>query len=88
VSGFTTNFVGNRIATGYPIWYIVIAAGIVSPNMMDKTVKTTRAGENKSLVRQVQDHLGRPSSQQLIFRGMFMYSIIQGGLYASFMPPA
>jgi phosphatidylinositol glycan class V len=78
----------NRIATGYPIWYIVIAAGIVSPNMMDKTVKMTRAGENKSLVRQVQDHLGRPSSQQLIFRGMFMYSIIQGGLYASFMPPA
>ncbi|KEQ75587.1 mannosyltransferase [Aureobasidium namibiae CBS 147.97] len=59
----------NRIATGYPIWYIVIAAGI-------------------SFVRHVQDHLGRPSSQQLIFRGMFMYSIIQGGLYASFMPPA
>ncbi|KAI4851354.1 mannosyltransferase [Aureobasidium sp. EXF-8845] len=78
----------NRIATGYPIWYIVIAAGIVSPNLMDKTARTTRPDGEKSLVRQVQDHLGRPSSQQIIFRGMFMYSIIQGGLYASFMPPA
>lgn len=78
----------NRIATGYPIWYIVIAAGIVSPNLIDKTARTTRPSVDKSLVRQVQDHLGRPSSQQIIFRGMFMYSIIQGGLYASFMPPA
>jgi len=78
----------NRIATGYPIWYIVIAAGIVSPNLLDRKVKSTRPGADKSFVRQVQDHLGRPSSQKLIFRGMFMYSIIQGGLYASFMPPA
>jgi len=78
----------NRIATGYPIWYIVIAAGMVSPNTMDKNVRTTRQVENRSLVGQVQDHLGKPSSQQLVFRAMFMYSIIQGGLYASFMPPA
>ncbi|KAI4723498.1 mannosyltransferase [Aureobasidium sp. EXF-10727] len=78
----------NRIATGYPMWYVVIAAGIVSPNTLDNDNKTTRSSEAKSLVRNIQDHLGRPSTQQIIFRGMFMYSIIQGGLYASFMPPA
>ncbi|KAG9696822.1 DUF409 domain protein, partial [Aureobasidium melanogenum] len=59
----------NRIATGYPIWYIVLAAAFVSPDMFGKVTKTQ-------------------STQQLVVRGMLMYSIIQGGLYASFMPPA
>ncbi|CAD0098057.1 unnamed protein product, partial [Aureobasidium mustum] len=78
----------NRIATGYPIWYIVLAAAIVSPSMTSRDDKTIRSKDASSLVATLQHHLSKQSTQQLVVRGMFMYSIIQGGLYASFMPPA
>lgn len=73
----------NRIATGYPNWYIVIAAAIVSPSRAFEDGKVGR-----SQFERITNFFSRPATQELIFRGMIMYSVIQGGLYASFMPPA
>ncbi|TIA14004.1 mannosyltransferase [Aureobasidium pullulans] len=73
----------NRIATGYPIWYIVLAAAIVSPSRAFEDGKVGR-----SQFERITNFFSGPATQELIFRGMIMYSIIQGGLYASFMPPA
>ncbi|KAG9563181.1 DUF409 domain protein, partial [Aureobasidium melanogenum] len=78
----------NRIATGYPIWYIVLAAAFVSPNMVGRVDKTVRQDNQSSIVATLKYQLSKQSTQQLVVRGMLMYSIIQGGLYASFMPPA
>ncbi|KAG9697388.1 DUF409 domain protein, partial [Aureobasidium melanogenum] len=78
----------NRIATGYPIWYIVLAAAFVSPNMVGRVDKTVRQDNQPSVVATLKHQLSKQSTQQLVFRGMLVYSIIQGGLYASFMPPA
>lgn len=73
----------NRIATGYPIWYIVLAAVMVSPSRAFEDGKVGR-----SQLERITNSFSKPATQELIFRGMIMYSIIQGGLYASFMPPA
>ncbi|KAH0012936.1 DUF409 domain protein, partial [Aureobasidium melanogenum] len=78
----------NRIATGYPIWYIVLAAAFVSPNMVGRVDKTVRKDGQSSIVATLKHQLSKQSTQQLVVRGMLMYSMIQGGLYASFMPPA
>lgn len=78
----------NRIATGYPLWYIVLAAAFVSPKMIDRVDKTARQDNTSSLVAILNHRLSKQSTQQLVVRGMLMYSVIQGGLYASFMPPA
>lgn len=78
----------NRIATGYPIWYIVLAAAFVSPHLLGKTEKTVHKDSTSSLVATLNHRLSKQSTQRLVIRGMLMYSIIQGGLYASFMPPA
>jgi GPI mannosyltransferase 2 len=47
----------TRIASGYPWWYIWLAAE-------------------------------RPRSVKIAVRWMALYALIQGGLYASFLPPA
>ncbi|THY73651.1 mannosyltransferase [Aureobasidium pullulans] len=73
----------NRIATGYPIWYIVLAAVMVPPSRAFEDGKVGR-----SQLERITNFFSKPATQELIFRGMIMYSIIQGGLYASFMPPA
>ncbi|KAG9516636.1 DUF409 domain protein, partial [Aureobasidium melanogenum] len=78
----------NRIATGYPIWYIVLAAAFVSPNLVGRVDKTVRKDGQSSIVATLKHQLSKQSTQQLVVRGMLMYSMIQGGLYASFMPPA
>jgi phosphatidylinositol glycan class V len=78
----------NRIATGYPIWYIVLAHAMVYPGPVSANEKTVSSVSSSSWMTQIRGYLCNPTTQQLIFRGMFMYSIIQGGLYASFMPPA
>lgn len=78
----------NRIATGYPVWYIVLANAMVSQTKPSETAKTIESDDSAPYLKQLKGRLDKPATQQLIFRGMFMYSIIQGGLYASFMPPA
>ncbi|PIA94190.1 GPI mannosyltransferase 2 [Cercospora beticola] len=64
----------NRISSGYPVWYIVLAVIIQQGN---------RALEVEgSAVRFIHRHA------QSLVRLSVMYAIVQGGLYASFMPPA
>jgi phosphatidylinositol glycan class V len=55
----------NRIASGYPMWYMTIATWLVD----QKTPKDTNLS-------------------QWAVRGMVMYSLIQGALFANFLPPA
>lgn len=61
----------NRIASGYPLWYIWLALMITKP----------RGDGQAHLVR------GRKASQVMVSL-MAMYAIVQGGLFASFLPPA
>jgi phosphatidylinositol glycan class V len=63
----------NRISSGYPIWYIVLAIAIHAP----RTNKVHR-GVMGSLL----------ANAGWLVRASVMYAIVQGGLYASFMPPA
>lgn len=58
-----TNFhvqIVNRISSGYPVWYIVLA---IAMNTDCRKV-------------------------EWVVRGAIMYALVQGALYASFMPPA
>jgi len=59
----TTSFhiqIINRIASGYPIWYAMIAQWLVDQ---------------------------RPASQWVV-RGIIVYAMVQGVLFANFLPPA
>lgn len=70
----------NRISTGYPLWYIVLAASIA------KTRKTAGPNEltNSAFIKLLeQSHI-----QRRIVKTMVLYAIIQAGLYSSFLPPA
>ena len=58
----------NRIASGYPIWYLTVASWL-----MDK---------------QPGDQITYSSHGQWALRAMIMYSMIQGMLFANFLPPA
>jgi len=68
----TTNFhvqIINRISSGYPVWYLVVATWIVDRG-------TTPSGGMHGSV------------PQWIVRWMIMYGILQGLLFAGFLPPA
>ena len=63
----------NRISSGYPVWYIVLAIAIhASPAER----------------RRVLGSFGRGRALEWTIRAMIMYAIVQGGLFASFLPPA
>ncbi|KAK4502663.1 hypothetical protein PRZ48_006089 [Zasmidium cellare] len=64
----------NRISSGYPLWYIIIAITIHA----DKSSTMQRG----FFLRWLGQH------STFIVRVMAMYAIVQGGLYATFMPPA
>jgi phosphatidylinositol glycan class V len=59
----------NRIASGYPIWYLVVATWLVDRQPNLNTNKQSSRGE-------------------WAVRAMVMYSMIQGMLFANFLPPA
>jgi phosphatidylinositol glycan class V len=59
----------NRIASGYPTWYSMIAAWIVKGNQPSSDSSRRQHG-------------------QWIVRGMIMYAMVQGMLFANFLPPA
>jgi phosphatidylinositol glycan class V len=60
----------NRIASGYPTWYSMLATWLVEG--------VSASSSNAS-----------PSQRgQWIIRGMILYAIIQGMLFANFLPPA
>ena len=73
----------NRISSGYPIWYIVLASAICSST----TEGRPQVPKRTNLIRDI-GFLSQQRYLQWIVRGMVMYAIIQGGLYASFLPPA
>ncbi|KXT00429.1 hypothetical protein AC578_1925 [Pseudocercospora eumusae] len=64
----------NRISSGYPVWYILLACAIHIP-----THATEESGAAMRFFA---------SNAQWLVRASVMYAMVQGGLYASFMPPA
>lgn len=65
----------NRISSGYPVWYLILAIAMhPEPG----------AGEVRG--RSVISLCSRYA--EWLVRASVMYAIVQGGLYASFMPPA
>ena len=67
----------NRISTAYPVWYILVAVAITS--------QSYGTGKHNSALTPI---LGNERTKQWAVRSMMMYAMIQGGLFASFMPPA
>ncbi|KAH8730862.1 GPI mannosyltransferase 2 [Phaeosphaeriaceae sp. PMI808] len=59
----------NRIASGYPMWYFVVATWLVDEQTASSSVYVQRRN-------------------QWYVRGMIMYALIQGILFANFLPPA
>jgi phosphatidylinositol glycan class V len=58
----------NRIASGYPVWYLVVATWLVDSQ------STVRTGQSQKARWYVQ--------------GSIIYCVVQGMLYANFLPPA
>jgi len=67
----------NRISTGYPVWYIMIAFAITST----KADGPLASGTSRGL-------LANKGLQKWLVRSMIIYAMVQGGLFASFLPPA
>jgi phosphatidylinositol glycan class V len=59
----------NRLSSGYPIWYLVVATWITAQG------PASAGGKEDSL-------------PQWIVRGIIMYAVVQGLLFAAFLPPA
>jgi phosphatidylinositol glycan class V len=68
----TTSFhvqIVNRLASGYPTWYMMVATWLVDEQEVPGSAK----------------HKQR---SQWVIRGMITYAIVQGMLFANFLPPA
>ena len=75
----------NRISSGYPVWYIVLASA------MHNSSASRSMGEFQKLrppIRDVGALLQKRTYLQWAVRGMVVYAVVQGGLYACFLPPA
>jgi phosphatidylinositol glycan class V len=59
----------NRIASGYPTWYLMVATWVVGENSLSGDAALRRRS-------------------QWIIRGMALYALVQGILFANFLPPA
>lgn len=73
-----TNFhvqIINRISSGYPIWYIMLA------------ISLHRSDDNGEAVPSEIVKVLRNKSKWIV-RSAVVYAAVQGGLFASFMPPA
>lgn len=70
----------NRISSGYPLWYLTLAIRLCSGSEIS-------GGESRKGTRPKSKTAPLPRMEWIV-RGMIMYAIIQGGLYASFLPPA
>lgn len=69
----------NRISSGCALWYIVLAALLGDPK---RGINVAGRG---SMVKSL---LGSGRRMEIVVRLMVMYAIVQGGLYAAFLPPA
>jgi phosphatidylinositol glycan class V len=70
----------NRISSGYPVWYFVLAVAMEGR-------EGGGVGE-QGKGRGVLDWLRRGKTVEWIVRAGVVYAVVQGGLFASFMPPA
>ncbi|KAK5130028.1 hypothetical protein LTR08_002544 [Meristemomyces frigidus] len=96
----------NRISSGYPLWYFIIALEVCLNNgygagwSEDNSVaerERLRRGEGRRQQKQQRDGMFRLmgdydrlpwAKPEWIVRGMMVYAVVQGGLFASFLPPA
>jgi phosphatidylinositol glycan class V len=65
----------TRISSGYPIWYIWLAAQIMDANNKTDSIKMVEKGLSRRTV-------------DAIVKYSVLYALIQGGLFSSFLPPA
>ena len=96
----------NRISSGYPLWYFILALEICLNNgygagwSVDDSLnerERVRRGKEKSpqkvqrdgMFRLMGDYDRLPWARpEWIVRGLVGYAVVQGGLFASFLPPA
>ncbi|RMY35001.1 hypothetical protein D0866_04895 [Hortaea werneckii] len=88
----------NRISSGYVVWYFMLAVWIYLESDGSETVvegpakdeADARTDEKKKQF--AGSMVGSSFAQRLrpewLFRAMVMYALVQGGLYACFLPPA
>lgn len=70
----------NRISSGYPVWYIVVAIALGRERQQQGATK----GSVKSRLSVFDDE----RVLRWMVKGSIIYAIVQAGLYASFLPPA
>ncbi|KAK4545850.1 hypothetical protein LTR36_002414 [Oleoguttula mirabilis] len=78
----------NRIASGYPLWYFILALELCINNggsWRDEGLGQRTQGMFRLLGNYDRIPFAKP---EWTVRGMVVYAIVQGGLYASFLPPA
>lgn len=83
----------NRIASGYPVWYIFVAWGVVEQMKKSggkaKTVMGNRkVGKKEAKMRETWKSWLAANWPMVTVRGMAMYALVQTVLFASFLPPA
>jgi phosphatidylinositol glycan class V len=71
----------NRISSGYPLWYLVLAIAIHDASPVLGCGH--RAGAHYQPFKLLSD-----KRKEWIVRAMVGYAIVQAGLFASFLPPA
>ncbi|KAK5113293.1 hypothetical protein LTR85_010910 [Meristemomyces frigidus] len=79
----------NRISSGYPLWFFIIALEmcVIDGGSWRDKGESARGRQGVSRLFGVYDRI--PSAKpDWIVRGLMVYAVVQGGLYASFMPPA
>lgn len=69
----------NRISSAYPVWYIWFALAILRDDFKLET------STSKMSIKQDE---GSSQKSSILLKVMVMYALIQGGLFASFLPPA
>ena len=67
----------TRIASGYPIWYLDLAIGIVKTNTGEERSSTTTKLAGWKL-----------DPSRVAVTWMVVYAVVQAGLFAAFLPPA
>jgi phosphatidylinositol glycan class V len=73
----------NRISSGYPVWYFVVAVAMEGSRFAGVKVEgEVKSGKGTGVMCYLEEYA------EWIVRAGVVYAVVQGGLYASFMPPA
>ncbi|KAI7700229.1 hypothetical protein KC353_g16006 [Hortaea werneckii] len=88
----------NRISSGYVVWYFLLAVWIQLESDASETVvegpakdeadARTDEKQKQFAGSMVGSSFARRLRPEWLFRAMVMYALVQGGLYACFLPPA